>query len=203
MTPKAKTTLALVLSAVITLASCTHPVYLPSLYPAPGFTLTNQNGQVVELAHFRGKVIVMDFVYTRCPDVCGELNYELQGIWHQLKEELRQDLVLISISFDLYDTPEVLKQYATFYDVPGWQFLTGTKEQIQQVTSDYGIGYEIKTAGANHTQAGPHPVEFIHNSSVVLIDREGTVRKTYGGPELPVKDMVREFTHLLNQQSKQ
>lgn len=196
MTPKAKTTLALVLSAVIALASCTHPVYLPSLYPAPGFTLTNQNGQVVELAHFRGKVIVMDFIYTRCPDVCGKLNYELQGIWQQLKEELRQDLVLISISFDLYDTPEVLKQYATFYDVPGWQFLTGTKEQIQQVTSDYGVAYEPKTAGAE-------PVEFIHNSSIVLIDRIGMVRKTYGGPELPVKDMVREFTHLLNQQSKQ
>ena len=191
MTPKAKTTLALVLSAVITLVSCTHPVYLPSLYPAPGFTLTNQNGQVVELAHFRGKVIVIDFIYTRCPDVCGKLNYELQGIWQQLKEELRQDLVLISISFDLYDTPEVLKQYAAFYDVPEWQFLTGTKEQIQQVTSDYGVSYESKTAGAE-------PVEFIHNASVVLIDRVGMVRKTYGGPELPVKDMVRELTHLLN-----
>ena len=138
----------------------------------------------------------MDFVYTRCPDVCGQLNYELQGIWHQLKEELRQDLVLISISFDLYDTPEVLKQYATFYDVPGWQFLTGTKEQIQQVTRDYGVAFEEKTAGADQ-------VEFIHNSSVVVTDRVGMVRKTYGGPELPVKVMVRELTHLLSQPGKQ
>lgn len=199
MTPKAKTTLALILSAVITLASCTHPVYLPRLYPAPGFTLTNQDGQVVELSDFRGKVVVMNFIYTRCTDVCPKLNYELQDIWQQLQAELRQDLVLIAISFDPYDTPGVLKQYATFYDVPGWQFLTGTDEQIKKVTSDYHVGYEPKTAGANQTQTGSPPVEFIHNSSVVLIDREGMVRKTYGGPELPVKDMVRELTHLLNQ----
>jgi protein SCO1/2 len=173
----------------ITMGSCTPEVYLPVLYEAPSFTLTNQDGLEVKLSDFRGKVVVMDFIYTRCPDICGELNYRLQSVWHQLKEELRQDVVLLSVSFDLYDTPEVLKQSHKFYNVPGWQFLTGTEKQINQVTSDYGVAYAV----------GVDEWEIRHSVVIVLIDRSGMVRKTYGDPYFPEKDMIRELEYLLNQ----
>ncbi len=186
---KAITTLAPLFVMAITMGSCTPKVYLPVLYEAPGFTLTNQDRLEVELSDFRGKVVVVDFIYTRCPDVCGELNYRLQDVWEQLKQELKQDLVLISVSFDSYDTPEVLKQYDKFYNVPGWQFLTGTEEQIRQVTNDYGVGYEQEVGGW----------EFVHNVSIILIDRDEMVRKTYGDPYFPEKDMIRELEYLLSQ----
>ncbi len=117
--PKGITTLALLLMMAITIGACTPKVYLPVLYEAPGFTLTNQDSLEVELSDFRGKVVLLNFIYVRCPDICGELNFRLQGVWQQLEEELRQDLDFISVSFDLYDTPEVLKQHAKIYDVPG------------------------------------------------------------------------------------
>ena len=191
MSIKAKviTTLAFLFMMAITMGSCTPKMYLPVLYEAPGFTLTNQDGLEIELSDFRGKVVVMDFIYTRCPDICGELNYRLQGVWERLEEELRQDVVLISVSFDLYDTPEVLKQYDKFYNMPGWQFLTGTEEQIYQVTNDYGVGYEQEVGGW----------EITHSVVIVLIDRDGMIRKTYGDPYFPEKNMIKELEYLLNQ----
>ncbi len=185
---KAITMVASLFVTAITMGSCTPKVYLPVLYEAPGFTLTNQDSLEVELSDFRGKVVVMDFIYTRCPDICGELNYRLQGVWERL-EELRRDLDFVSVSFDLYDTPEVLKQYVKFYNVPGWQFLTGTEEQIHQVTSDYGVAYAVEVEGW----------EITHSVVIVLIDRSGMVRKTYGDPYFPERDMIRELEYLINQ----
>ncbi len=181
--------IAIFFMAATVLAACTPKVQLPILGAAPGFTLTNQDGLEVELSDFRGKVVVINFFYTRCPDVCGELHYKLQGIWEQLKQELKQDLVLISVSFDSYDTPEVLKQYDRFFDVPGWQFLTGTEEQIRQVANDYGVSYPVEAGGS----------EFLHNIVIPLIDRDGMVRKAYGDPYFPERDMIRELDYLLKQ----
>ena len=174
---------------IITIGACAPAVYLPVLYEAQSFTLTNQDGQEVELSDFRGEVVVLSFIYTRCPDVCGELNYRLQSVWEQLKQELRQGVVLISVSFDSHDTPEVLKRYDELYNVPGWQFLTGTEEQIQQVINDYGVGYEREAGGW----------EIGHTTVIILIDRNGVVRKSYGNPYFPEKDMIRELEYLLNQ----
>ena len=185
---KAITMLASLFVTAITIGSCTPKVYLPVLYEAPGFTLTNQDDLEIKLSDFRGKVVVMDFIYTRCPDICGELNYKLQSVWLQLEEDLRQDVVLMSVSFDPHDTPEVLKQFDKFYNIPGWQFLIGTEEQIHQVTSDYGVAHaeEVEVS------------KIIHSVVIVLIDRDGMVRKTYGDPYFPEKDMIRELKHLLN-----
>ena len=187
---KAITTIALVFVLTITMGSCTPKVYLPVLYEAPGFTLTNQDSLKVKLSDFRDKVIVMDFIYTHCPDICEELNHRLQNVWESLGEELRQDLGFISVSFDPFDTPEVLKQYDNLYDVPGWQFLTGTEEQIHQIRNDYGVeAFAAEVSG----------VEIAHSVMVVLIDRDGMVRKTYGDPNFPEKDMIMELEYLLNQ----
>jgi protein SCO1/2 len=173
----------------IIMGACTREVKLPVLYEAPGFTLTNQDSLEVELSDFGGKVVVLNFIYTRCPSVCGEMNFRLQGVWQQLEEELRQDLDFISVSFDLYDTPEVLKQYVKIFDVPGWQFLTGTEEQIRQVKNDYGV-IAIQA---------PDGWEIVHSMVIVLIDRDGMVRKTYGEPDFPEKDMIGELEYLLKQ----
>jgi|TARA_B100000315_G_scaffold252195_1_gene288462 protein SCO1/2 len=191
---KATATLTLLFIIAIAIGACsrgepTTTPTLPVLYEAPIFTLTNQDNSEVNLSDFRGKVVVLDFVYTRCPDVCGEMNFKLQSVWQQLEEELKPDLNFISVSFDLYDTPEVLKQYAKIFDVPGWQFLTGTEEQIRQVKDDYGV----------IAISAPDGWEIVHSMAIVLIDRDGMVRKTYGDLEFQEKDMIRELEYLLKQ----
>ncbi len=203
MGAKAKgiTAVALLLVMAIILGACTPKVQLPVLREAPDFDLTNQDGLEVKLSDFRGKVVVMDFIYTSCPDVFGMLNHKLKILRDQLEEGLKQDLVLISVSFDPLDTPEVLRGYAAEqgFDVPGWQFLTGTPEQIRQVTDYYGVVYELVEA-AEHEHEGSHEHDrvFIHNIVVVLIDQDGMVRKTYGHALFPETEMIGDITSLLS-----
>ena len=201
---KAITTIAIFLMIATVLAACAPKVQLPILRAAPDFTLTNQYSREVRLSDFRGKVVVMDFIYTSCPDVCGMLNHKLRIVRDQLEEGLKRDLVLISVSFDpAVDTPEVLKQYAgeQGFNAPGWHFLTGTEEQIRQVTDDYGVVYELVEDDHEHEDEGSQEQEhlraFRHNIVVVLIDRDGMVRKTYENAFFPETEMTSDITSLL------
>ncbi len=200
------TAVAFIIMMSIVLGACTAKAQLPILREAPDFALTNQDGLEVQLSDFRGKVVIMDFIYTSCPDVCGRLNNKLKTVRDQLEVGQKQDLVLISVSFDPeVDTPEVLKQYATErgFDASTWQFLTGTAEQIRQVTDDYGVQYEL--VEDNHEGEGSHQHihAFSHNIVVVLIDWDGMIRKTYGHVFFPDTEMIDDITSLLGKGHKE
>ncbi len=201
---KAITTIAIFLMIATVLAACAPKVQLPILREASDFALTNETSREVRLSDFRDKVVVMDFIYTSCPDVCGMLNHKLKIVRDQLEEGLKRDLILISISFDpAVDTPEVLKQYTAErgFNVPGWHFLTGTEEQIRQVTDDYGVEYELVEDDHEHEDEGSQEQEhlrsFNHNIVVVLIDRDGMVRKTYENALFSETEMISDITSLL------
>ncbi len=194
------TAVAFIIIISIVLGACTAKARLPVLREAPDSALTNQNGVEIRLSDFRGKVVVMDFIYTSCPDVCGMLNNKLKTVQDGLNGELKQDIILISVSFDPeVDTPEVLKRYATErgFDAPAWQFLTGTAEQIRQVADSYGVQYEL--VENNHEGEGSHEHvhRFSHNVVVVLIDRDGMIRKTYGHAFFPDTEMIDDIELLL------
>jgi protein SCO1/2 len=98
--------------------------------PLPDFTLTDQNGGSVRLSDLRGKVLAIDFIYTRCPlpDVCPLLSANFAALSRHFSKELGSDLVLLSVTVDPeYDTPPVLAAYAKRWraDARGWRFLTG------------------------------------------------------------------------------
>ena len=107
----------------------------------------------------------------------------------------------------MVDTPEVLKQYAKEegFDIPGWQFLTGTEEQILQVANDYGVVYELVVDHEHENDEQEHEHEgsqepvrgFTHNTVVVLIDQDGMVRKTYGQTFSLETEMLSDITSLL------
>ena len=203
MSAKTKTLAAQVLLAilVITLGACTAKAKLPVLREAPDFGLINQDGREVRLSDFRGKVVIMDFIYTTCPDACGVLNHNLKAIRDKLNERQKQDLVIISVSFDPeVDTPEVMKLYATRegFDVPGWQFLTGTETQIRQVTANYGVWYERVEDKHTDNVSDGHVHRFSHNLVTILIDRDGAVRKAYGHAFFTEAEMIANITSLLN-----
>lgn len=203
---KAIITTAFLLTVVIILGACAPEEQLPVLREAQNFTLTNQDGLEVKLFDFRSKVVVMNFIYTSCPDVCGMLSHKMSNVRNQLEQRLKRDLILISVSFDpAVDTPEVLKQYAgeQGFNVPGWHFLTGTEEQVRRVTDDYGVVYELVKDDHEHadegTQEHAHLRGFNHNIVVVLIDRDGMVRKTYEYAFFPETEMLSAITLLLEQ----
>jgi protein SCO1/2 len=149
----------------------------------PDFALVNQDGKRIHLREYRGKVLLLTFIYTRCPlpDYCtlmssnfAELNKELakdSGLYSQTH--------LLSVSFDPdYDTPKVLKSYGSAYTekyteetFDHWEFVTGTKIEVKNVAEFFGLRYWRETD------------QIIHSLRTVIITPDGKVLKVYRGNE--------------------
>jgi protein SCO1 len=150
--------------------------------PMPDFTLTNQDGQALSLSSLRGKVVAVTFIYTRCPlpDYCPRMINNLQAVERRFPDRVNKDLALVAITFDpKFDTPERLKEYAQFFksDKPGWQFLTGSPEDITRVTQLFGVEF------------WPEEGLITHTLQTAVIDKEGKLAaqaegKDYSGKQL-------------------
>jgi len=121
----------------------------------PDFTLTDQSGRNVHLSDFRGRVVAIDFIYTRCPlpDVCPRLSANFAYVSKRLRG---RDVTLLSITIDpQFDTPPVLAEYAHRYggDGESWRFLTGTTDQIRDVGGRFGLIYWPEEGSLTHTSA--------------------------------------------------
>ena len=137
---------------------------------APDFTLRGSNGADVRLSQYRGKVVVLGFGYTNCPDVCPTT---LAGLAAARKKmgAAGNELQVIYLTVDPErDTPERLHQYLATFD-PGFMGATGTLEQMAAVRKGYGISAVKKPFDAPLTGYSVH-----HSSYIYLIDRQGRLR---------------------------
>jgi protein SCO1 len=135
------------------------------------FSLIDQSGRTVSLSDFRDKVVVVDFIYTRCPlpDVCPRLSANFASLSKKLRG---RDVEFLSITIDPeYDTPAVLSEYARRWQADGesWRFLTGTREQIQEVAGLFGLIYWPEEGSITHTVA------------TAVIGRDGTLAAQIDG----------------------
>jgi len=121
----------------------------------PDFTLTDENGKPVRLSDFRGKAVVLTFIYTRCPlpNFCPLMSKNFQALQERLSKAFPGKFHLLSVTIDpKFDRPEVLKGYAALHqaDSQSWSFATGTEEQINEVASSFGLVHEPEGAMISH-----------------------------------------------------
>lgn len=146
-----------------------HGLVLQSPKPAADFTLTAHTGQRVNLSAFRGKLVLLFFGYTFCPDVCPMTLAKVAQALKQLGPKAGQVQVLfISVDPDR-DTPERLAAYVTFFN-PTFIGMTGMPEEIAVVAARYGIFYKQEEG----TKATGYLVA--HTAIVTVIDPQGYVR---------------------------
>lgn len=152
---------------------------------AQGFSLTDHNGQLRTLKDFAGKVVVVFFGFTQCPDVCPTSLADLA----QVKQLLGADgdkLQAIFITVDPErDTPELLKAYMGNFD-PGFLALRPTPEQLPQLAKDFKIYYK-KVDGQT---AGSYTMD--HSAGSYVFDQTGHIRlyNRYGaGAEVLASDI--------------
>ena len=89
------------------------------------FSLINQNGDQVNLHHGPGEILVVAFIFTRCPDVCPVITQALKSVQQGLPVEYAHQIEFMSITVDPeFDTPERLKEYTDLHNV-NWSHLTG------------------------------------------------------------------------------
>ncbi len=141
--------------------------------PAPDFALVDQDARPVSLAALRGKVVLLDFVYTSCPGPCPILTGIHRDVRDGLSAADRARVQLVSITIDpLRDTPEVLRAWtsARRLDTQGWSFATGPVADVDAVVLAYGVGSTRQPSG-----------EIEHTVATFLIDREGNIARRYLG----------------------
>lgn len=140
--------------------------------PAADFTLTSQDGQMTSLSDLRGKLVLLYFGYTYCPDVCPATLVEVKNALKTLGEQAGAVQVVMVTVDPERDTADKLAEYLANFN-PSFIGLTGSLEQIRQITSQYGI-YFGKQAGSAETN---YLVE--HNASLMVIDQQGYLKLIY------------------------
>jgi len=109
-------------------------------YSIPDVTLINQDGQQVQLIEYLNtdKPVILQFIYTACTTVCPGMMVKFTNLQRRMEPDTEQAL-MVSISIDPEnDTPEVLTGYSKSYQAqPGWDFLTGSPEDIHTVMSAF------------------------------------------------------------------
>ncbi len=132
------------------------------------FTLTDQNGQVFHLSQLRGKVVLLFFGYTHCPDACPTTMSKLTRVYKLLGNKA-QNVVTVFVSLDPYrDRPTVLKMYLAYFHLNSVG-LTGSKEEIDRVVNQYSARYEIEQSDS---AAGYH---INHSTDLYLLDKKGEI----------------------------
>jgi protein SCO1/2 len=157
----------------------------------PNYQLINQDAKDIRLQNYRGKVLLLTFIYTRCPlpEYCALMSNNFAKIDHELEKnpDLYQKTHLLSITIDPeYDKPSVLRSYGAAHTeryqeetFSHWEFATGTPDQIKGVAQYFGLRYFNEKD------------QIVHGLRTVVINPSGKVAKVFRGNEWKVEDVLK------------
>ena len=152
------------------------------------FTLTDHHGQRFDAASLRGKVVVVFFGYSQCPDVCPTTLSKLTSVARQLGTQ-RDDMVVLYVTVDPErDTPEALKADLGNFALNAIG-LTGTREEIDRVVHLYGAKYLIVPTPES---AAKYTVS--HSTTLYILDKRGRLHA-----ELPYEATADEITDVVHE----
>ena len=168
----------------------------------PDIELVNQDGDAVRISDYRGKALLLTFIYTRCPlvEFCPRMNKHFAVIEQTLEAdpELYEKTHLLSISFDPeFDTPELLKTFAlqqptvTTETLSHWEFASGTHGNLR------AIGFYL---GLTYREAED---QIVHNLHTALVATDGTLAKLYLGNDWKPEEVVPDVRELFSLEDSQ
>src|SRR5262245_52571503 len=159
--------------------------------PISDFKLTDQDGKTFRLASARGKILLVTFIFTTCPDVCPLLTAKFAAIQRTLEEKKTKDVFLLSITTDPErDSAGALKDYAGRFkaDLRNWSFLTGSRPELTKVWKAFGVN-------VTKTESG----DIQHTGLTTLMDRQGVRRIDYYGDKWQDKEVFKDIEWLSTQ----
>ena len=136
------------------------------------FTLKDAKGSEVSLSDYKGKIVLLNFGYTSCPDICPTTLGSLRTIYSKLDSN-RDDVKVVFISVDPErDEPEKLEEYVSFFN-EDFIGLTGSEEELKEVSDVFNIFYFKEGVNTDKDYLMSHP------TSIYLIDQEGKLILKY------------------------
>lgn len=161
------------------------------------YKLIDTDSSVVHFpGDFKGKTVVLGFIYTHCPDICPMTTHNISLVKKELDKQGASDMAYVDISFDPdRDSPAVLKKYA---DVRGintnqFRFLTGDKSVIKSLLKDCNI-YAIP--GDTTVTDGDTSYFFIHTDRISVMDPEGKIRAEYKGSTANRTELIKDINRI-------
>lgn len=161
---------------------------------APEFTLQDANGTRIKLSDYAGKVVVLNFVYTNCPDVCPLHSEAIASIQEAISQTPMKNLVkFVSITTDAKrDTPVVMKKYGPVHGLnfANWVFLTSGSDKLgatRKLAKRYGLKFKLLEGEYQ-----------LHAVVTYLIDKSGNLRGKYFGVKFKETNMILHINALTN-----
>ncbi|AYC29493.1 SCO family protein [Paenisporosarcina cavernae] len=170
---------------IFTLSACSGSSFKADMeWDVEPFHFTSQRGEEVTLDNLKGDVWLASFIFTNCETVCPPMTFNMTEVQEEIMKQGVEDYKIIAFSVDPEtDTPEVLTDYLSMYNVPDeskWHLLTGYDQSfISQFARN-----SFKTAVVDDPQSN----QVTHGTSFFLVNQEGKVVKQYSG----FKDVPKE-----------
>lgn len=167
-----------------------HGTLVQEDWPAKDFTLQAADNQTVSLHDFQGKLVLLYFGYTHCPDICPTTLADAKVAMQELGPQA-DDVQLIMVSVDPErDSPAILTEYVQRFD-PRFLGVTGTLDEVTAVATGYGVTFfkEEGSAATGYLVA--------HSTQLLVLDRQGHVRHIFPFG-VPGEDMAVDLRYLLS-----
>lgn len=192
--------LILILIVIFIFTNCSEDFEIVEDLSNANYQLLNQDSSQVNFPDLiKGKVAVVGYIFTNCPDICPLTTNNMRLIREIIEEENMKNVELVSISFDPeIDRPSVLKKFSELHGVNfnNWEFLTGEKSVIKDLIKDIGV---VAFVGDSTTfDDGSKSYYYIHTDRIQLFDEEGRVRKNYLGSKVNVKEVAEDVKRLID-----
>lgn len=174
---------------------------LPIKGEFPDLALIDQNKNQFSFNNLKGKVFLVNYIYTNCPDVCQIASKRINIFKKKLDEKgLGNEIYFISISFDpKRDTPEVLKQYITKMNLnlSNWVFVTGSENNIRTTINTVGLDPIKETEYRSDNHKHSHEYTINHRDRISLVDERGRIRKHYKSSNFDMDELLKDINSLL------
>jgi protein SCO1/2 len=167
----------------------------------PNYRLINQDGKAIRIHDYKGKALLLTFIYTRCqdPGQCTLMSSNFATIDQELQKQpdVYQKTHLLSISFDPeYDTPKVLRSYGAAYtgkytdeNFAHWEFASGSEDEVKGIAQFFGLRYYLDSSSGKE--------QVIHSLRTAVIDPDGKVVKVYRENEWKPEEILKDFQSVL------
>jgi len=163
----------------------------------PDYRLINQDGKAIRVHDYKGKALLLTFIYTRCqdPGQCTLMSSNFATIDQELQKqpELYQKTHLLSISFDSeYDTPKVLRSYGAAHtgkyadeNFAHWEFASGSADEVKGIAQFFGMRY--------YQDSSKGTEQVIHSLRTAVIGPDGKILKVYRGNEWKPEEVLKDL----------
>ena len=174
-------------------------------YEISEFSLIKPDGNVTNLSDYEGQVLIVSFIYSRCPDVCPVVSANLRWIAQQLADDYDTNFSIVSITVDpWYDNQDTLGQYAAERNL-SWPHLTGDIETLEPIWESFHVGLqtyinESADNESNSTSGRHHPDYLVdHSTATIIIDKEHKQRVRWNDLDWEPTLFAEDVMQLINE----